>query len=306
MNITGHHHISIYTKNKTENKAFYTDLLGLSLVEETVNQDDPSMYHVFYGDDAGSPGTMLTFFEIQNIGRHHPGTDSVYSVSFLVPDDAALMFFKERLLNAGIFVQSLKYLNQNAVQFKDPDELNVLLISNGDFKLPLTPRHATSDIPKDYQITMLGPIMIKVNDMTPTVNFLRETLNYKKREDVDEVIMAQDDTGLYTDIMIIEEKGEKEKPGRGYVHHIALSTPDDNTLDEILNVIEEHGESSGIIDRYFFKSLYYRENHIMYEFATEVPGFTMDTPVHERGKKLMLPDFLEKRREEIERNLNDR
>lgn len=111
MNITGHHHISIYTKNKTENKAFYTDLLGLSLVEETVNQDDPSMYHVFYGDDAGSPGTMLTFFEIQNIGRHHPGTDSVYSVSFLVPDDAALMFFKERLLNAGIFVQSLKYLN---------------------------------------------------------------------------------------------------------------------------------------------------------------------------------------------------
>lgn len=182
----------------------------------------------------------------------------------------------------------------------------MLLISNGDFKLPLAPRHATSDIPKDYQITMLGPIMIKVNDMTPTVNFLRETLNYKKREDVDEVIMAQDDTGLYTDIMIIEEKGEKKKPGRGYVHHIALSTPDDNTLDEILNVIEEHGESSGIIDRYFFKSLYYRENHIMYEFATEVPGFTMDTPVHERGKKLMLPHFFEKRREEIERNLNDR
>lgn len=305
MNITGHHHISIYTKNAKQNKAFYTSVLGLRLVAKTVNQENPEMYHLFYGDDTGTAGTLLTFFEIPNIGRNQPGTDSVASISLLVPDDDALAFFKDRLEDDGIVVKHETYLNQKAVMFKDPDGVCIRLISNNDYTVPDVWRRTSNyGIPEAYQILGLGPVELKVTDRTSTLNFLKHSLNYHIREDTGMVILTRDESGLYSDIIVSETPGIKAKPGRGYVHHIALNTPTEADLTDIFErIAQKQGKNTGIIDRSFFKSLYYRQNHIMYEFATEGPGFTVDSSSKRPGEQLILPDFLEYRRQEIEADL---
>ena len=110
MTITGHHHISIYTKDAKQNKHFYTDILGLRLVEKTVNQDDPTMYHLFYGDESGHPGTLLTFFEMPHLGKHHPGINSIARLALLVPNQRALVCFKDRLMLNDIKAKTITLL----------------------------------------------------------------------------------------------------------------------------------------------------------------------------------------------------
>ena len=305
MNITGHHHISIYTKNAQENKSFYTDVLGLRLVEKSVNQDNPGMYHLFYGDETGTPGTLVTFFEIPTIGKNRPGTDAVNQISLLVPDQEALDYFQDRLEKENIPVYKTHYLNQNAVSFQDPDGLSILLISNADYHTPAAWRKSPySNVPENYQIMGLGPVEITVRDQAPTVTFLQDILGYHLR-DSEETIFTLDNDSLYSDLVIIENQNETARPGRGYVHHIALNTPSDDDLNEVRRRINhEFGEHLKVIDRYFFKSLYFRHNKIMFEFATELPGFTVDTPVQDLGKALNLPDFLEHKRVEIESRLH--
>ncbi|MGJ5712548.1 VOC family protein [Staphylococcus auricularis] len=305
--IIGHHHISMYTKDAKANKDFYTNVLGLRLVEKSVNQDDPSMYHLFFGDEIGTPGTLLSFFELPNIGRNHPGTNSIYRLSLLVPSEEALTFFEQRLQDAEVKTERMRYLGQAALLFKDIDDLEIVLVVNGDHTLPTAWRHNRyTDIPELYQILGLGPVELRVRDKEATVSFLRDVLEYHQR-DFDEVtVYTLDDDGLYTDFVVVEQQGEHVRPGRGYVHHIAVNTPSDDDLNTIYKRIQnEPRKNSGIIDRFFFKSLYYRQNKIMFEFATAEPGFTVDTPIEDLGKTLNLPDFMQDRREEIEQNLHE-
>ena len=136
MNIVGHHHISMYTKNAQKNKDFYTQILGLRLVEKSVNQDNPKMYHLFFGDEIGSAWTLLSFFEIPLLGKNRPGTDSIYRLSLLIPDESALNFFKERLSQFNITWTPLVYLNQPAITFKDIDGLEIILLVNDNYHTP--------------------------------------------------------------------------------------------------------------------------------------------------------------------------
>ncbi|MGJ5710902.1 ring-cleaving dioxygenase, partial [Staphylococcus equorum] len=157
-----------------------------------------------------------------------------------------------------------------------------------------------------HQILGMGPVELRVREAQPTIDFLKNELNYAPRQDTDETVMTLDQEGLYTDFVVIEQQGERARPGQGYVHHIAVNTPKDSNLESVLNTIDHNpGNNSGIIDRYFFKSLYYRHNSIMYEFATDSPGFTVDTEIENLGKELNLPDFMENQRTEIESKLHD-
>lgn len=307
MNIVGHHHISMYTKDAQINKDFYTQILGLRLVEKSVNQDNPTMYHLFFGDEIGSVGTLLSFFEIPNVGKNRPGTNSIHRLSLLVPNEAALSYFKSRLTDANITTTDMTYLNQPALLFKDVDNLEIVLLVNDDYKIPTTWRkNPYTDVPVQHQILGMGPVELRVREAQPTIDFLKNELNYTPRQDTDETVMTLDQEGLYTDFVVIEQQGERARPGQGYVHHIAVNTPKDSNLEAVLNTINHNpGNNSGIIDRYFFKSLYYRHNSIMYEFATDSPGFTVDTEIENLGKELNLPDFMENQKTEIESKLHD-
>ncbi|MCD8794258.1 VOC family protein [Staphylococcus gallinarum] len=310
MHVTGHHHISMYTKNAQINKDFYTQILGLRLVEKSVNQDNPTMYHLFFGDELGAPGTLLSFFEIPNIGQNRPGTDSIYRLSLLIPDQAALDYYKARLDDNDVHWEAITYLSQPAINFKDPDGLNLILLVNDDYALPtMWRRNPYTDVPSHHQILGMGPVELRVRDSKPTIEFLAQDLNYHHRtigNDAHMTVMTLDDAGLYTDFVIIEQQGERARPGQGYVHHIAVTTPQDDDLNAVLETINQHSKpNSGIIDRYFFKSLYYRHNRILFEFATEDPGFTVDTKPEDLGKHLNLPDFIEDQRSEIEANLHE-
>lgn len=250
---------------------------------------------------------MLSFFEIPNLGKNRPGTNSIHRLSLLVPNESALAYFKSRLENANISTTEMVYLNQPALLFKDIDDLEIVLISNNSYKIPNKWRsNPYSDVPEHHQILGMGPVELRVREAQPTLNFLKNELNYSLRQDTDETVMTLDQAGLYTDFLVVEQPGKRARPGQGYVHHIAVNTPNDSDLTAILNIVNNNpGNNSGIIDRYFFKSLYYRHNSIMFEFATEDPGFTVDTDIRNLGKALNLPDFLENQREEIEANLHD-
>ncbi|MEY8601007.1 MULTISPECIES: VOC family protein [Staphylococcus] len=307
MNIIGHHHISMYTKDAQINKEFYTQILGLRLVEKSVNQDNPTMYHLFFGDEIGSAGTLLSFFEIPNLGKNRPGTNSIHRICLLIPDASSLIYFQARLEDNNVATTNMTYLNQQALLFKDPDDLEVILIVNNQYNIPKTWRkNPYSDIPTKHQILGMGPVELRLRDTQKTINFLQQELRYTLRKDTEETVMTLDESGLYSDFVIFEQQGERARPGQGYVHHIAVNTPRDSNLEAILSTINQNpGNNSGIIDRYFFKSLYYRHNSIMYEFATESPGFTVDTAIENLGEQLNLPDFMEEQRTQIESQLHD-
>ena len=307
MNIIGHHHISMYTKDAQINKEFYTQILGLRLVEKSVNQDNPTMYHLFFGDEIGSAGTLLSFFEIPNLGKNRPGTNSIHRICLLIPDVSSLIYFQARLEDNNVATTNMTYLNQQALLFKDPDDLEVILIVNNQYNIPKTWRkNPYSDIPTKHQILGMGPVELRLRDTQKTINFLQQELRYTLRKDTEETVMTLDENGLYSDFVIFEQQGERARPGQGYVHHIAVNTPRYSNLEAILSTINQNpGNNSGIIDRYFFKSLYYRHNSIMYEFATESPGFTVDTAIENLGEQLNLPDFMEEQRTQIESQLHD-
>jgi catechol 2,3-dioxygenase-like lactoylglutathione lyase family enzyme len=297
----------MYTKDAQINKKFYTQILGLRLVEKSVNQDNPTMYHLFFGDEIGSAGTLLSFFEIPNLGKNRPGTNSIHRIGLLIPDASSLIYFQSRLEDNNVATTNMTYLNQQALLFKDPDDLEVILIVNNQYNIPKTWRkNPYSDIPTKYQILGMGPVELRLRDTQKTINFLQQELRYTLRKDTEETVMTLDESGLYSDFVIFEQQGERARPGQGYVHHIAVNTPRDSNLEAILSTINQNpGNNSGIINRYFFKSLYYRHNSIMYEFATESPGFTVDTAIENLGEQLNLPDFMEEQRTQIESQLHD-
>lgn len=304
MLIQGHHHISLYAKDAEENIKFYTDVLGLRLVGISVNQDNTRMFHIYYGDQAGHPGTIITFFEISDLNPQRKGTNSIYRFSLLVPSLAALNFFKDRLTQHDVAFEDATYLDQVAIHFEDNNGAPIALIVNDDYETPSDwAAHTYTDIPAEYQILGMGPIELRVRDTASTLTFLTDVLDFKLRDGYDHIVSVNPN-GLYSDIVIVQEQDPLVKVGYGYTHHIALSVQDTDDLEEIIRRIDSlPGRHTPIIDRGFFHSLYYRQNRIMYEFATRGPGFLINTTIDKLGQELILPDHLESQREDIENHL---
>lgn len=303
FDIPGHHHISMITKNADENNHFYKNILGLRRVKLTVNQDDPSMYHIFYGDRTGSPGTELSFFEIPMAGNTYRGTNAITKIGLLVPSEESLHYWTNRLDEYGIEHNGIEqFANRPAVLFEDKDGLRLAITTIGGAKVDYWETWENSPVPEEHQIQGMGPVEMTVRRPLKLERTLMEMFRYVKVYDGEEIKIYQSQEGeVFGEIVVKYEEGDSERPGRGSIHHLAIRVKDLEELEYWDKEVRKRGfRSTGVIDRFYFHSLYFREsNGIMFEIATDGPGFTIDGPAETLGQGLDLPDFLEDRREEI-------
>jgi glyoxalase family protein len=305
--ISGHHHISMITKHASQNNYFYKEVLGLRRVKMTVNQDDPSMYHLFYGDKTGSPGTELSFFEIPIVGGTHRGTNAITRIGLLVPSEDSLAYWKSRFEKFGVLHDDITtYADRPALPFEDSEGLRmVLLVSKGE-KVGHWETWEKSTVPEKHQIQGMGSVEITVRRLDKLARTLTEIFGYTEVSRTEEEAIFQSVKGeVFGEIVVRYLEGPAEKPGRGSIHHLAIRVKDEVELAYWDEQVQARGfHSSGIVDRFYFKSLYFREsNGILFEIATDGPGFTIDGDIETLGKKLDLPPFLEARRKEIEEKL---
>lgn len=306
--ILGHHHTSMITKNAKKNDEFYREILGLRRVKKSVNQDDPSMYHLFFGDLVGSPGTELTFFEIPMVGRTHRGTNAITQIGLLVPSLESLHYWKNRFEELNIKHDEItRYASRDALSFEDPEGLRMILLNSNAEEVPeFWSAWDQSAVPSEHRILGMGTVEITVKNASKLEKTLTEMFGFFVKERSEKQILFQAIEGQgFGEILVKELDGPSEKPGRGSIHHLALRAKDDEELAYWNDQVRQRGfQSSGIVDRFYFKSLYFREsNGILFEIATDGPGFTVDADIATLGEKLDLPPFLEERRQEIENKL---
>lgn len=310
-NLTGIHHLTAITAQAKENKKFYTDLLGMRLVKKTVNQDDTSAYHLFYADGQASPGSDLTFFDWPTAPEKR-GTHSISRTGLRVSGQDSLEYWRKRLSDAHVQAGDIQLIDGRAsLDFEDFEGQRFRLLD--DDKTGESHPWEKSPVAADHQIRGLGPITISVPDLKYTEPFLIKLMNMRKTRDY----ASPDDQG-HVHVYEMGEGGpaaelhvavQPDLPaaqqGAGAAHHVAFRTPDEAGMQEWLRVLNDHKiRSSGEIDRFYFRSLYFREgNGVLFEIATDGPGFASDEPMESLGESLSLPPFLEGRRAAIERNL---
>ncbi len=305
--IPGHHHISMIVKNASENNYFYKRILGLRRVKMTVNQDDPSMYHLFFGDKTGSPGTELTFFEIPLVGNTYRGTNAITRIGLLVPSMESLDYWKKRFETFNVpHSEITTYTRRPALKFEDPDGLRLVLIYGEGETLDFWETWEKSEVPEEHQILGMGPVEITVKRLDKLARTLTDLFGYTEVSRNEQEALFQSVEGEpFGEIVVKQMDGPSERPGRGSIHHLAIRVKNDDELKYWEEQVKQRGfVSSGIVDRHYFKSLYFREsNGILFEIATDGPGFTVDGDVESLGETLDLPPFLEDRRTEIEAKL---
>lgn len=306
--IPGHHHISMITKNAQLNNQFYQKVLGLRRVKKTVNQDDPSMYHLFYGDLTGSAGTELSFFEIPIVGRTTRGTNAITQIGLLVPSYESLEYWKKRfeLLNVK-HGEMTTYAGRAALPFEDAEGLRLILLNNNGEEIPeYWSAWEDSIVEQQHRILGMGTVEITVRYLERTARTLKDMFGYVEVARSENEAIYQSVAGQsFGEIVVKQKEGPSEKPGRGSIHHLAIRVKNEEELMFWDEVVKDRGfQSSGVVDRFYFKSLYFRDsNGILFEIATDGPGFTADSTVEALGKTLDLPPFLEERRAEIQAKL---
>lgn len=313
MMIKGIHHVSAITAHAKKNYHFYTHILGLRLVKKTINQDDPSVYHLFYADEIGNPGTDLTFFELPYAGKTMPGVSSISTTSLRVPNDDALTYWLDRFNHYHVTHQEISNQGKRkAIYFQDPEGQRLALVSDENNNgIPGGKPWKHSPVPEQYGIRGLGPVRLTVADKQPTEHILTNILTFKRvdrypshlegLEDIYVFSTGKGGTGAEVHLEVRTDLPQ-ERLGRGGVHHVAFRVEDEDELKEWRHFLTQNRiANSGIIDRYYFKALYFREpNGILFELSTDGPGFTTDEDLEHLGESLALPPFFEDRRKEIE------
>ncbi|HLG27331.1 MAG TPA: ring-cleaving dioxygenase, partial [Paenisporosarcina sp.] len=295
------------TSSAEKNYEFFTYVLGMRLVKKTVNQDDIKTYHLFFADDKGSAGTDMTFFDFPNIPKGTHGTNEISKTSFRVPTNAALDYWVKRfdrleVKHSGIQEQ----FSKKTLSFVDFDDQQYQMISD-EFNKGVasgTPWQK-GPIPLEFAITGLGPIFVRIADVNYFKQMLEKVMLFKE-------IAAEGSFHLFevgeggNGAQIIVEHNDvlpNGQQGFGTVHHVAFRVEDRAVLDEWTDRLDTFGfQTSGYVNRHFFESLYTRvTSQILFEFATDGPGFMGDEPYETVGEKLSLPPFLEPNREQIEK-----
>ncbi|WP_100407337.1 ring-cleaving dioxygenase [Bacillus solitudinis] len=314
--LKGQHHVSAITANAKENYRFYTETLGLRLVKKSINQDDTSVYHLFYADERGNPGTDLTFFEIPHAGQTHQGTNSISLTSLRVSDDEALDFWKNRFEDLGVEHDEISHHTGRAtLAFRDFEGQRLMLVSDqNNSGVAGGKPWDKSPIPVRHGIIGLGPVTLTVSRADLTAKVIRDVMGYREIRSYSSLIEGQNDIRVFetgeggtgAEIHIEERKDlTGERPGRGSVHHVAFRVENEGELNKWVEYIREVGlPNSGFVERYYFRSLYFREaNGILFELATDGPGFEGDESFEHLGEKLALPPYFENQRAEIEARL---
>jgi glyoxalase family protein len=309
MQLTGIHHLTAISAKPRDNLAFYTGLLGLRLVKKTVNQDDVSAYHLFYADGKANPGTDLTFFDFPAPPELR-GSNSIAGTSLRVAGENSLGFWRDRLKKAGKQSGEVTEIDGRlTLSFEDGEGQRLILIDDGGAG-PASPWEKSA-VPAEHQIRGLGPIVLSVRDLPRIELVLTGVMNMRKARDYATPeghahVFAMGEGGPAAELHVIEQKNlPMAQQGAGGVHHVAFRTPDDEQYHAWAARLNEIGiRNSGEVDRFYFRSLYFREpNGILFEIATDGPGFATDEPMETLGEKLALPPFLEPRRAQIEAGL---
>jgi glyoxalase family protein len=300
--ILGIHHITAIAGDPQTNLDFYAGLLGLRLVKLTVNFDDPGTYHLYYGDGVGHPGTILTFFPWPTAGKGRRGTGQVTATAFAIPENA-IGFWTARLAEHGVALEgSFLRFGEPAISFSDPDGMGIELIATKTARVDRA--YLRGPVPVEVAIRGFHSATLSQADPHGTAALLTDTMGFK--------LIAQDgnrfryaiDSGQPSGLVdVLHLPGER--PGRilaGTVHHIAWRTPDDEQQPswraELARL--KYGVSP-VMDRKYFHSIYYREpGGILFEIATDPPGFSVDEAPEDLGSKLVLPPWLEPQRANLE------
>ena len=291
MKLEGIHHVSSITADAQANVDYYAGVLGLRMVKKTVNQDDPTVYHLFYADAKGSAGSDLTFFEYPHAHPGRAGRGMVHRIVFRVASEDAIEFWSDRLTAEGIDLER----NEGSLRFSDPEglELELSVVETNDE--PLVAEHP--EIPRELALQGFDGVRAYA-DPGPSRDFLEQTLSFDPHGDsVWEVRGANRGSWYAYD----EPPQEAGIPGAGTVHHVAWATPQDEHEAWHERVAESGAHPTPIIDRFYFRSIYFREpSGVLFEIATIGPGFTVDEPLEHLGEKLSLPPDYEHLRERVE------
>ncbi len=305
-NLKGMHHVTAITSNAEKNYEFFTYVLGMRLVKKTVNQDDIQTYHLFFADDEGNAGTDMTFFDFPGIPKGTHGTNEIYKTSFRVPTDAALEYWEKRFTRLGITHSKIeKQFDVNVLSFSDFDDQQYQLVSDETNTGRESGKPwAKGPVPNEFAITGLGPVVIRISDIEYFSAVLVDAMGYTKIAQEDALYLFEVGEGGNGARVIVEHNTELPQgmQGFGTVHHAAFCVRDKEELLQWQQRLETIGfRTSGYVDRFFFESLYVRvANGVLFEFATEGPGFQGDEPYETLGEKLSLPPFFENEREKIE------
>ncbi len=291
------HHVTAVTATIGANLQYYTQTLGLRLVKRSVNQDDVSAYHLFYADSVGSPGTDMTFFDWPMAGDNRPGLGTISRTTFRVPE-GSMDWWESRLGDAGS--SPVRESNESLI-FGDPEGQALELVADSSNPVSSTPW--TVHVPEERAIQ--GILGVDLTSARPdsTKAVLTQILGYSV---IGEDTFETGDGSSFARIRVVESSADRlGRVGAGGVHHVAFRVDDQEELLAMGDRLNEVGlRNSGLIDRYYFKSLYFREpGGVLFELATSGPGFASDEPMESLGERLALPPFLEPRRAEIEAGL---
>ncbi|GAA3606756.1 ring-cleaving dioxygenase [Secundilactobacillus similis] len=307
--LLGLHHVTAITSSAPKIFQLMTEVLGLHLIKKTVNQDDVSAYHLYFTDDMGTAGTDITFFDFPGIGPGRYGKNSISRIGFRVPNDVALTYWAQRLADYHITTDPITTQFGAAVlPFYDFDQQRYQLISDEHQPdLPGGTPYRHSPVPEDVAIRGLGTPIITVSQAETLGHVLTKVMGFSQIATADHQTLYELNHGGHAAQVIVEKSRVLPDgiQGAGTVHHLAFRTPDAEQLREWIKRVQQFGlHDSGFVERFYFQSEYFRAAPgILFEIATDGPGFLVDETYDEAGVHLELPPFLESQRAEIEANL---
>jgi glyoxalase family protein len=305
----GLHHVTAIAGDPGRNADFYVGVLGLRVLKRTVNHDDPTTYHLYYGDGAGTPGTAVTFFPWTDAGRRGEfGAGQTQRTAWAVPP-GSLDYWTERLDAHGVAATRVERVGEPALEFDDPDGIGLAIV--GTDALRETTPWTEGPVPDEHQLRGFHGVTLAVPDAEPTADVLRDVLGYEFETEAGErrrYRAAGAGPGSVVDL--VETGVGRGRTGVGTVHHVAFAAADLDELEAFRERAVAHGHDhdhdhdlrvTDVVDRAYFRSIYFREpGGVLFEVATTGPGFTADEAVDELGSALRLPAWLEDDRERIE------
>jgi glyoxalase family protein len=314
MQLGGIHHVTAVTGNASRNVAFYTQVLGMRLTKKTVNQDDVSAYHLFYGDELGRPGTDLTFFEWPDIGRHQPGAGTISTISLGVTGQDALNWWVKRFDDLHVAhdgVQTRGTDGLSVLPFRDPEGQRLELVDDSG-RLESMPWRR-SPVLVEMAIHGFYAVRLTLRKLEPSARFLTEVLGFRRsstyqtpqQTSVTVFEVGHGGPGAQVHVEIQPEWPFQRFVGIGGVHHVAFRTPNAEEHQQWRSRIAQVNPTvTPVIERFYFRSIYFREpGGVLFEIATDGPGFAVDEDVAVLGERLSLPPFLEPQRQVIESHL---
>lgn len=299
----GIHHITALAGDAQRNYDFYVKSLGMRLVKKSVNQDDPGTYHLFYGNANGSPGSGLTFFPWPMARQGKPGLGEAVKVALAVPDDS-IHYWAEHFGEEGIdFDGPYDRFGQQAIGFKDPDRLQLELVF--DEWAEQLPGWDKGTVPPQYGIRGFRGTTLRLKEAGPTANVLKNVFGFQEMDNTENSKLYTTDAPIGGSVIIEEGEEKPSANGRGIIHHVAFRAKDEDEQKAMRNKVIEMGlNPTDVIDRHWFHSVYFQSpGGVLFEIATDGPGYAVDENADKLGQKLILPPWLESRREMIEKRL---